>query len=158
MHQPTGTLAHPLGHLLGGALVLAAQVDVERHERRARPHGRGACLAEHMRAVVRQPAALGDVGLEALVLAAPHVGEARPIRCPGGSLVQVDGDRELVRQLRRDITGESDAIVHRHAANRDEGDDVDSTHARVAAALLLHVDQIDSECGAGDRRGTRALR
>jgi len=156
--QASRALTHPPRHLLGGALVAAAQIDVEGDQRWPRPDRGGPGPADVVGAQVGEPPALGHVGPEALVLAAAHLGEADPVGPGGCPLVEVDGQREGFGQLAGDAAGQLHAIVHGHPADGDEGDHVHSPHPGVAASLLIHVDELDGLGGPGqgggpDRRG-----
>ena len=97
-----------------------------------------------------------DIDLEAFVFAAPHVREGAPVGPGCGRLVQVDGDVEFVRDPLADGARQGDAILHRHARDRDERKDIEGAHTRMLAAMRVHVDPLDrrgrsSKCRFGHR-------
>ena len=56
--------------------------------------------------------------------------------------VEVDGDAQLRRRAPAELVGEGHAVVHRHARDRHERDDVHRAHAGVLALLRPHVDPL----------------
>jgi hypothetical protein len=86
-----------------------------------------------------------------LVLAAAHLGQARPARVERRAVVQVDGEVERVRELLRETARQLDHLLHRGVAKGHEGDDVGGTHPGMTAGVRRHVDQLDRLGGAGER-------
>ena len=65
-----------------------------------------------------------DLAPEPLELAAPHVREVPPLRTPRRVLVQVDGDPERRRDALAELLREARALLHGHARERHERNDV----------------------------------
>ena len=58
--------------------------------------------------------------------------------------VEVDGNVKLASDTLAEAAGQVDTVIHGHAGDRDEGDDIDGTDARMRTAVRGHVDQLDS--------------
>ena len=90
------------------------EVDVVGDEERARPdRDRPGRRVQLRRAEVGLAAALADLRLEALVLAAPDIGELLAIGPRGRPRVQVDRQLVAGRDALAEGAGELDAGVHR---------------------------------------------
>ena len=92
-----------------------------------------------------------DLGLQALVLSTPHVGQATAIGAQRGLAVEVDRQLEELRDLLAESACQVHALLEPRGAERHEGDDVNRPDARVGTLVLLHVDQLQ---GASHGRGS----
>ena len=112
--RPAARLADAAGDPLGELDVLGGEVDVVGDEERARADRDRAGRRVHPgRTEVRLAAALVDLGLQPLVLAAPDVGELHPLGSRGRLRIEVDREVEAGRDPLAERPGERDAIVHR---------------------------------------------
>ena len=122
----------------------AVEVDVVGDQERPRPDRDGAGRRVHpRRPEVRLAAVLADLGLQALVLAAPDVGELDPVAAPRRLGVEVDRQVEALGDPRPERPGQLDRLVHRRVGQRHERDDVDGPDPGVLAPVLVHVDLAD---------------
>ena len=141
--QAAAGFADATGDALGQVDVVGIEVDVVGDEERTRADGdRAGRGMQPGGPEVRLAPALADLAAQALVLAAPHVGQllaVRPQRCPG---VQVDGQLEPLRDPFPERAGKVDAGIHRGIAERDERDHIDRTDPGVLALVDVHVDLV----------------
>ena len=141
---------------LASSTSVDVEVDVVGDEERPRADGdRAGRRVQPRRAEVGLAAALRDLGLEALVLAAPDVGQLDPLgpRAPPrrrGRPAGRSGPRSARRTSRASSTQSSIVVV----AERHERDDVDRADPRVLAGVRVHVDLVDRR----RRRAARARR
>jgi len=136
--QATDGSAHRLGDFLGHRHVRrGAEVYVVGDEEGARADGDRAGGGVHGRRteVGRALWRLPDLGANAFELAAAHVGEVLAVGARRGALVEEDGDAELAPHALAERAREGDAVLHRCAFERDEGDDVGGAHARMLAGV-----------------------
>ena len=92
---------------------------------------------------VRLAAALVDLRLEPLVLAAPNVGELDPLAAGRGLRVEEHRQVEALRDSLPERAGQLDRLVHRRGAQRHPRDHIDRADARMLPRVLLHVDLVD---------------
>ena len=92
----------------------------------------------------------GDRAGEGVEVGAPHVGERSALGPEGGLAVEVDGDSELSRHSFAEEPGGGDGFRHGRLPERDEGADVDAAHARVDAAVLVYVEEVDGAPDEGE--------
>ena len=148
--QPAAGLPDPAGDPLRELDVVGVEVDVPGDEERPGADGDRPGRRMHPgRPEVRLAAVLGDLGLQALVLAATDVGELHPIGPPRRPGVEVDRQVEALGDAGAEAPGELDRLVHRRVPERDERDDVDRADPGVLARVLVHVDVAD---GGRDER------
>ena len=142
--QTAARLAHPARDAPRQVDVVAGEVDVVGDEERSSADGdRAGRGMQPRRAGIGLAAALVDLGLEALVLAAPDVGQLLPVGAPRGPGVEVHRQLEAGRDALPEGVRQGDAVVHRRRPERDERDDVDRTDAWVLAVVGVHVDVVD---------------
>ena len=98
---------------------------------------------------IRRPVGILELLRQALVLAPPHLGQVAALGARGGGFVEVDRDGELFRHARAQASRQLGAILHAQAFHGDKGHHVGSSHARMGAMLLAHVDDLG---GFGDAR------
>ncbi len=129
------------------------EVDVPGDQERPGAHGHGTGpRMRPCRPEVGSSSVLPDLVAKALVAAAPHVGQAYPVRTPGGARVQVDGDRKALGDAASEGLGHGDRIVEGGVTQRHERDHVDRADPRVLAGVPLHVDVADRDLDGGLER------
>src|SRR5262245_16497496 len=85
---------------------------------------------------------LSNLVSQPLELSAPDVGEILPVGARGGALVEEDGDLQIAADAFTERAREHDAVLHRGALERHEGDDVRGAHAGMLPAMVIEVDQL----------------
>src|SRR5207237_1296495 len=75
-----------------------------------------------------------------LVFRLADVRKANPVGPGSGLRVVEDGDRVTLRHFAAEAMRQGDALVHRHAGEGNERNDVDRTEARMLAFMGPHVD------------------
>ena len=146
-------------NFVGQFLVARIDVDVVGDEELACADDRGAePLIEDGRARIRSPGGIGELLAQALVLAGADVGEVTPPRSRCRVFIEIDRQRQRLRQAATERPGRFDALIHRHAGNRHDRADVERAHARVGALVLGHVDEASGgnrapECRIADGSG-----
>ena len=100
---------------------------------------------EARRAEIGRATRLGDLVLEALVLAAPDVGQLHPLGPRRRVRVEEDRELEAGRDPLAEVPRQLDAVVHRGRAERHERDDIDGADPRVLAGVGVHVDLVDRD-------------
>ena len=79
----------------------------------------------------------------AFKLALADGGQVLAVRCGGRFLVEEDGHAVALGHGLAYFAGEGDGVVHRHAADGDEGHHVYGTHARMLSGVMVEVDDAD---------------
>ena len=98
-----------------------------------------------------------DLVADRLVLAAPDLCQALALGTEGGIAVQVYRDVESARDLLAEATRQVDALLDPGESERNEGDDINRTDARVGALVLRHVDELEGATHRGRRRPDHRL-
>jgi hypothetical protein len=142
--QAAAGLADPAGDPLGQLDIGRVEVDVVGDEERPRPDRDRAGRGMHLRrSDVRFAAALRDLDLQPLVLAAPDIGQLDPIGAASSLGIEVDREVEALGDPARKRPSQLDRLVHRRVAEGDEGNDVDRPDPGMLTRVLVHVDLAD---------------
>ena len=147
--KSAGGFADLLCDLLRDLHVRGVELHVESDERRTRAdNDRARLRVEHRGSRIRGVRCREQLA-EALVLRLADVREADALRTQGGPRIEIDGDLVPLGDLASEGVRQSDALLHRHAGERDERHDVHSAEARVLSLVRAHV---DLEVRGGDER------
>ena len=66
------------------------------------------------------------------------------MRCAAGEFIKVNGNAQLLSDALAETAGQIDALVHRDAGDGDERNDINGADARMRAAVLRHVDELNT--------------
>jgi hypothetical protein len=150
------------GYRAGRGDVWTLEVDVVGDKKAASSHG--ACSGGFVKFGAADVGATGGVTAggvaKAFELTFANVFEKDTIGTGGGCSVEVDGDAVAAPDEEAGLAGEDGTLGERGSADRDEGDDVGGSDARVDAVLLGEVDEFSGfACSTGggfDDAGRRA--
>src|SRR5439155_2031118 len=129
--QPSRGLATLLSDLLPQLQLSRLQLDVERDEERPRADDDGTGgVVQTARTHIRHVRGL-EKPRKPLVFRLADVRKANPLGPGSGLRVVEDGDRVTLCHVAAGAMRQGDALVHRHAGEGNERNDVDRTEARM---------------------------
>ncbi len=146
-------LAQAQGDLVGQLAVAGVEVEVVGDQELAgADDGRPGLGIEDGLAEIRGPARVLELLGKPFVFAGPDRGQVPALGLAGRGLIEVDGNAQLGGDPAPELAGQPDAVLHRHAGDRDEGADVGRADAAVGALVGAHVDDLGG-LGDGPERG-----
>ena len=126
------------------AYIVAGEVDIEGDERSPRADDGRACFGKLAGTVIGLAFGLFDFSLQAFVLSAADVFEIGAFGLGRGGFVKIDGDIEFVSHALAESFGDGDAIIHRRALKRNEGNHIRRADAGMFAGMRVEVNQFGS--------------